>query len=175
MPILKRADPLCYCIYNQTIDNTRASVKLIQSSSVDDMASGCLMGRVRILSRVLTGLYDDELRPFDIKGSQLNLLVVIAKQGPIRRIDIGNLIQLEPSTLTRNLQVMLKNRWVEEVDDGEDARGLPLVATGAGKALLSRVSPAWHRAQRRAHQLLGADGAALVLQVSSSLMNVSSR
>ena len=127
------------------------------------------MGRVRVLSRVLTGLYEEELRPFGIKGSQLNLLVVIAKQGPIRRIDIGNLIQLEPSTLTRNLQIMLKNRWVEEVDDGEDARGLPLVATGTGKALLSRISPAWQRAQRRAHELLGADGAAQVLKVSSSL------
>lgn len=129
------------------------------------------MGRVRVLSRVLTGLYEEELRPFGIKGSQLNLLVVIAKQGPIRRIDIGNLIQLEPSTLTRNLQIMLKNRWVEEVDDGEDARGLPLVATGTGKALLSRISPAWQRAQRRAHELLGADGAALVLKVSGSLMD----
>lgn len=150
-------------------------MKSAQSKSVDQMACSCLMGRVRILSRVLTGLYDEELRPFGIKGSQLNLLVVIAKQGPIRRMDIGNLIQLEPSTLTRNLQVMLKNRWVEEIDDGEDARGLPLVATGAGKALLDRVSPAWHRAQREAQRLLGADGAALVLKVSGSLMDASIR
>lgn len=133
------------------------------------------MGRVRILSRVLTGVYEEELRPFGIKGSQLNLLVVVAKQGPIRRIDIGNLIQLEPSTLTRNLQVMLKNGWVEEVDVGEDARGLPLAATAAGKALLRRVSPAWARAQRKAHQVLGADGAALVLKISSSLMDTSVR
>jgi DNA-binding MarR family transcriptional regulator len=139
------------------------------------MASACLMGRVRILSRVLTGLYDEELRPFGIKGSQLNLLVVIAKQGPIRRIDIGSLIQLEPSTLTRNLQVMLKNRWVEEVDDGQDARGLPLVATAAGKNLLDRVGPAWLRAQQQARRLLGAEGSALVLNVSNGLMDFSNR
>jgi DNA-binding MarR family transcriptional regulator len=137
------------------------------------MAGACLMGRVRILSRVLTGLYDEELRPFGIKGSQLNLLVVIAKQGPIRRIDIGSLIQLEPSTLTRNLQVMLKNRWVEEVDDGQDARGLPLVATTAGKNLLDRVGPAWLRAQQQAHRLLGTEGSALVLNVSNGLMDSS--
>ena len=32
------------------------------------MAGTCLMGRVRILSRVLTGLYDEELRPFGIES-----------------------------------------------------------------------------------------------------------
>lgn len=145
---------------------------MAQKKSAEEMASSCLMGRVRVLSRVLTSLYDDELRPFGIKGSQLNLLVVIATQGPIRRMDIGSLIQLEPSTLTRNLQVMLKNRWVEEVDDGEDARGLPLIATPAGAALLEQLAPAWQKAQREAHRLLGANGTALVLSVSSSLMNV---
>lgn len=140
------------------------------SKHINEMALDCLMGRARMISRVLTGMYDEELRPFGIKGSQLNLLIVIAQQGPIRRTDIGNLIQLEPSTLTRNLQVMQKNRWVEEVDDGEDARGLPLLATADGKALLERVAPAWRRAQRRAHRLLGADGAALMLKISHSLM-----
>jgi len=150
-------------------------MKLTQSNSVDEMACGCLMGRVRTLSRVLTGLYDEELRPFGIKGSQLNLLVVIARQGPVRRIDIGNLIQLEPSTLTRNLQVMLKNPWVEEMDHGQDARGLPLAATPGGKALLDRVAPAWHRAQHKAHRLLGGNGAALVLEVAGSLMDTPPR
>lgn len=139
------------------------------------MASGCLMGHARVLSRVLTGLYDEELRPFGIKASQLNLLVVIAKRGPVRRMDIGKLIQLEPSTLTRNLQVMLKNRWVEELDDGKDARGLPLAATAAGMALLERVAPAWRRAQQQARRILGADGEALVLGRAAALMGVQTR
>jgi DNA-binding MarR family transcriptional regulator len=155
--------------------NPSGGATLVQRASVDEMASACLMGRVRILSRVLTGLYDEELRPFGIKGSQLNLLVVIAKQGPIRRIDIGSLMQLEPSTLTRNLQVMLKNRWVDEVDDGQDARGLPLVATATGRSLLERVGPAWQRAQQQAHRLLGTDGSTLVLKVSNSLMDFPNR
>ena len=140
---------------------------------IDDMASGCLMGRARLLTRVLTGMYDDELRPFGLKATQLNLLVVVAKLGPVRRIEIGRVIHLDPSTLTRNLQVMLSNGWIEEVADDEDGRGLPLQATRRGRALLVEISPAWKRAQSKAEKLLGADGAALLRQLSAGLFGKS--
>jgi len=131
------------------------------------MASGCLMGRARLLTRVLTGMYDDELRPFGLKATQLNLLVVVAQLGPVRRVDIGRLIHLDPSTLTRNLQVMLMNGWIEEVAEGDDGRGLPLQGTKLGKALLKDVAPAWARAQKKAEKLLGADGTAMLRRWSS--------
>lgn len=137
---------------------------------IGEIASECLMGRSRLVTRVLTGLYDEELRPFGVKASQLNLLVVVAQQGPIRRTDIGNMILLDPSTLTRNLQVMLANGWVEEVRDGEDGRGLPLCATERGKALLKDVAPAWRRAQQKARRLLGREGVALLQRISADLM-----
>ncbi len=134
---------------------------------IEDMANGCLMGRARLLTRVLTGLYDDEFRPFGLKATQLNLLVVIAQIGPVRRIEIGRMIHLDPSTLTRNLHVMLSNGWIEEIADDEDGRGLPVQVTQRGKALLEHVSPAWMRAQEKAAKLLGADGAALLRKLSA--------
>lgn len=141
---------------------------------ISEMAGGCLMGRARLLTRVLTGMYDDELRPFGLKATQLNLLVVVAQLGPVRRIEIGRVIQLDPSTLTRNLQVMLNNGWIEEVADDEDRRGLPLQATRRGKELLANVSPAWKRAQSKAEHLLGSDGAALLRKLSSRLFGTTS-
>ena len=71
------------------------------------------------------GIYDHELRPFGLKATQLNLLVAVAKVGPVRRIDIGKRLHLDPSTLTRNLKIMLTNGWIKEIMDGEDGRGLP--------------------------------------------------
>lgn len=142
---------------------------------IDEMAGGCLMGRARLLTRVLTGMYDDELRPFGLKATQLNLLVVVAQLGPVRRIEIGRMIHLDPSTLTRNLQVMLSNGWIEEVADDEDGRGLPLRVTKRGKALLEEVSPAWKRAQGKAEKLLGSDGAALLRRLSSGLFGTTAR
>jgi len=137
---------------------------------IDDMACNCLMGRARLVARVITSIYDEMLLPFDLKASQLNLLVVVAEEGPVRRTDIGRLLHLDRSTLTRNLQVMLNNDWIAEVQDHRDARGLPLIVTRKGAALLTEVAPAWKKAQRRAEALLGEPGVSVLKSVSGSLL-----
>jgi DNA-binding MarR family transcriptional regulator len=120
------------------------------------------MTRWRITNRVLAAVYDDELRPFGLKSSQLSLLVAVTKAGPVRRIDLGRLQSLDPSPLTRNLAVMLKHGWIEEVPDNGDQRGAPLQTTATGRKLLERIAPAWHRAQARAKKMLGSHGLDLV-------------
>jgi DNA-binding MarR family transcriptional regulator len=136
----------------------------------DEMACNCLMGRARLLARVVTGIYEEQLRPFGLKASQLNLLVVVAQAGPVRRSDIGRVIHLDASTLTRNLAVMLTNGWIEEVQDHADGRGLPLQLTKSGQALLAEIAPVWRKAQQRAQEVLGANGTSVLMDVSNGLL-----
>jgi DNA-binding MarR family transcriptional regulator len=128
----------------------------------DQIANECVMMRWRMTNRVLSAIYDEELRPFGLKSSQLSLLVAVTKAGPVRRIELGRLLSLDPSTLTRNLAVMLKHGWIEEVPDDGDQRGAPLQTAATGRKLLERLAPAWHRAQARAKKMLGSSGVGLV-------------
>jgi DNA-binding MarR family transcriptional regulator len=82
----------------------------------------------------------------------------VTKAGPVRRMELGRLLSLDPSTLTRNLAVMLKHGWIEEVPDDGDQRGAPVQTTAMGRKLLERSAPAWHRAQARAKKMLGSTG-----------------
>jgi DNA-binding MarR family transcriptional regulator len=141
---------------------------------IDQIASECLLMRVRKLDRVLTGIYDAELRPFGVKASQINLLVLVAKVGPIRRIEIGKRLCLDPSTLTRNLKIMLTNGWIQEIADGEDGRGLPVQITVRGRDLLNQIGPSWRKAQTRTEKFLGADGATLMRKLAANRMEVPS-
>lgn len=143
---------------------------MLEKRLVDDIACNCLMGRARLLARVVTGIYDEELRPFGLKASQLNLLVVIAQIGPVRRAEIGRVLRFDASTLTRNLQVMLSNRWIEEARDHSDGRGLPLQIAKSGATLLAEIAPAWRQAQRRALALLGEEGSSVLTEVSNRLL-----
>ncbi len=120
------------------------------------------MTRWRTTNRVLATVYDEELRPFGLKSSQHGLLVAVTKAGPVRRIKLGRLLSLDPSTLTRNLAVMLKHRWIEEVPDDGDQRGAPVQTTALGRTLLERSAPAWRRAQARAKKMLGSRGVDLI-------------
>jgi DNA-binding MarR family transcriptional regulator len=118
------------------------------------IAAECLAGRVRILNRLVSNIYDDVLRPYNVRISQMNVLVTIAARDEICATDICRLLQLEKSTLSRDLDRLLENGWVRT--KRVDKRTQYLEATEAGRALIRNLAPDWEVAQARARELLGA-------------------
>ena len=114
----------------------------------DVIARECLVVRLRMLNRVVTNIYDDALRPLDVKASQLNILVVAARLGLARPADVCQRLQLDTSTLSRNVERMRARDWLEVVDD-DDGRAQPFRLTAKGRRLLERAMPAWKKAQAK--------------------------
>src|SRR6266851_4928918 len=127
------------------------------SSSIDTIAGTCIAVRLRLLNRVITNFYDDALRPLGLKVSQLNILVVAAELGLARPAQICEILQLDTSTLSRNVERMRAHGWLEAVP-AEDARAQPFRLTPQGKRLIDKAVPAWEEAQGRAKELLGHEG-----------------
>jgi DNA-binding MarR family transcriptional regulator len=122
----------------------------------DLIARECLVVRLRLLNRVVTNIYDDALRPLGVKASQLNILVVAAKLGLARPADVCKRLQLDTSTLSRNVDRMRAKDWLEVVSD-DDGRAQPFQLTAKGRRLLDRALPAWEEAQAKVKKLIGAD------------------
>ena len=122
-----------------------------------EAVGGCIATHLRLAARVVTKVYDDALRPFGLTVSQMALLAVAADRGAIRQAEVSSRLRLDDSTLSRNLERMRANGWLEEVAEA-DARVHTHRLTEAGQALLERVMPAWRVAQRRANELLGESG-----------------
>lgn len=127
---------------------------------IDAIARECLATRVRRLSRIVTGVYDDALRPLGLTVSQLTLLVAAARMGRALPRDVCGLFDLDASTLSRTLERMRARGWVEAVP-GDDARSQPFRLTSAGRRVLDRAIPAWEGAQRKARALLRKEGTSL--------------
>ena len=72
-------------------------------STIDTIARTCIAVRLRLLNRVVTNLYDDALRPLGLKVSQLNILIVTAQLGLARPAQVCEILQLDASTLSRNV------------------------------------------------------------------------
>jgi DNA-binding MarR family transcriptional regulator len=139
-----------------------------ESRAIDTIARNCLAVRLRLLNRVITNVYDDALRPLGLKVSQLNILVVTGKLALARPAEVCALLQLDTSTLSRNVERMRAKGWLEPVP-GDDARTQPFRLTVKGKMLLERALPAWERAQHKAGELLGMEGVALLNNTASKL------
>src|SRR4051795_12527624 len=131
------------------------------------IAAECLGVRGRTLNRAITSLYDEALRPHGLRVGQLNLLVAVARLGTARPGDLCRLLRMDKSTLSRDVEVLRRNGWLE-VEDGS-GRSRPLRITPTGEALLAQVVPAWQQAQERARTLIGDEGAEAVLAMARKL------
>jgi DNA-binding MarR family transcriptional regulator len=135
---------------------------------IDTIARSCIAVRLRLLNRVVTNLYDDALRPLGLKVSQLNILIVTAKLGLARPARVCDILHLDTSTLSRNIERMRAHGWLETVPD-EDARAQPFRLTAQGRRLIGKAVPAWEEAQRQAAELLGDEGIALLEKAARKL------
>jgi DNA-binding MarR family transcriptional regulator len=142
--------------------------------SIDEIARSCIAVRLRLLNRVVTNLYDDALRSVGLKVSQLNILVVAAKLGLARPAQVSEILHLDTSTLSRNVERM-RVRGLIEVVQGEDARRQPFRLTARGRTVLERAIPAWTKAQGRAKRLLGDEGMAFLEESVRKLRRETSR
>src|SRR5262245_42620602 len=92
-----------------------------QRRAVDVIGPNCIAVRLRLLNRVVTKIYDDELRSLGLKVSQLNVLVLAAKLGLARPAQICSLLRMDTSTLSRGVERMRAKGWLEIVP-GKDGR-----------------------------------------------------
>ncbi len=121
--------------------------------------SSCLATRVRQLSRIVTRVYDDALRSLGITASQFTLLTQLAQQDGITAVEIGFTLDIEKSTLSRNLKRLLAlDLIVMDPPAGRRGRGLHL--TPKGQAVIKDAYPVWKEAQRRALSVMGSDSRA---------------
>src|SRR4029077_4573472 len=138
------------------------------NNSIDTIARTCIAVRLRLLNRVVTSFYDDALRPLSLKVSQLNILIVTARLGIARPAQVCEFLQLDASTLSRNVERMRAHGWLEVVPE-DDARVQPFRLTAPGKRLIEKAVPAWEGAQRQATELLGDEGIALLNRAAKKL------
>jgi DNA-binding MarR family transcriptional regulator len=138
------------------------------TSTIDTIAKTCVAVRLRLLNRVVTSFYDEALRPLGLKVSQLNILIVTAKLGLARPAQVCEILQLDTSTLSRNVKPLQAHGWLEVMPE-EDARAQPFRLTARGKRLIEKAVPAWQEAQRQATELLGDEGIALLDEVAKKV------
>ncbi|HEX6090406.1 MAG TPA: MarR family winged helix-turn-helix transcriptional regulator [Gemmatimonadales bacterium] len=126
------------------------------------MTADCLCFRARRVSRVITRLYDESLRPLGIQATQLTLLNAIAMSGE-RGAMMGRLadvLALDATTLSRNLRPLVALRLVKLARPPGDRRVRLARLTPAGERLVADALPLWTSAHRRVVSMLGPEAAA---------------
>ncbi len=125
----------------------------------------CAFGNLRLMARVAGTLYEEALRPVNLRAGQLNLMWAIVATEPVEMGQLGNATLTDPTTLSRTVENLRKARLVD-VRPGRDGRRKEVRLTALGRARFAAAMPHWEAAQRRiAGMLPVADVRALARRV----------
>jgi len=114
----------------------------------------CMCGNFRRTSRALTQLYETALRPLGLRATQLTILQVLSRAGEVSQGQLGEMLAMDSTSLTRTLAVMRRQRWLAE-RPGKDRRQRRLRLSSSGEAQLNRAMPIWDKVQARLRRKLG--------------------
>jgi len=110
---------------------------------------------------MVSAIYDSALAGAGLKTSQFSVLVAVANRDKARPAELIKLLQMDESTLSRNVERMCARGWLR-LERNEDRRSHLIEVTDKGRALVRKCLPAWQQAQEEVSQRLGADSVAAI-------------
>lgn len=111
-----------------------------------DECRDCVCLAVRTAARRITQGYDAALAGTGLRVTQFSLLVMAHHLGAPSMKRLAQMLNSDPTTITRNVQGLAKRRLLT-LSPGRDLRERKVTLTEKGEAILLRALPNWRAAQ----------------------------
>jgi len=108
----------------------------------------CASFNFRRAARAMTALFDHALNGSGIRSTQFTILTAVAKSQPVSIGKIAEILVMDATTLTRNLNLLRKQGLLTISPRGAMRRRF-LHLTVAGEKALSCAIPFWRKIQQR--------------------------
>ena len=106
----------------------------------------CACANLRSTTRLVTQFYDAILQPSGLQTSQYSLLTRLARFDSITLTQFAQVMVMDRTTLTRNLEPLMRRGLVARVH-GQDQRTRMIQITPQGRELQAATRPLWEQAQ----------------------------
>ena len=117
--------------------------------------SPCVCNTLRMVSRLVTQLYDDCLRPNGLRVTQFSILAAVARLGEASLKQLEDELAIDQTTLTRSLTLLERDGVLERASH-RDGRIKAMRLTSKGRRALEVARPLWAQAQGKVLRELGA-------------------
>ena len=116
--------------------------------------SPCVCNTLRMVSRVVTQLYDDVLRPSGLRVTQFSILASIERTGEANLKQLEDALAIDQTTLTRSLNLLERDGVIDRAPH-PDGRIKAMRLTSKGRRALVAARPLWAKAQGKVLRELG--------------------
>jgi DNA-binding MarR family transcriptional regulator len=128
----------------------------------------CLTFNLQRASRNLVRGFEAAAKESGLTAPQFATLSLLAAYGQVQVTQLADLLGTERTTLTRNLDLLARKGWIEEVA-AEDARLHLWSLTPLGRERLGAAIPVWQKYQAGLVERLSSTDAEALLAILSRL------
>ncbi|MFI5305486.1 MAG: MarR family winged helix-turn-helix transcriptional regulator [Nitrospiria bacterium] len=128
----------------------------------------CIAVRIRLINRLITNEFDRELEKYGITTSQVAILGYLLSIHGGSPSDICKGLQIEKSTVSRNLARLKEKGWIAAAELRSD-RSRKVVVTNEGIQTFERMFPSWEKALNKTKGMLGPSNVKLIHEITKSL------
>ena len=124
-----------------------AATPIIDPNEISPAA--CVANNLRKITRTVVQAYEDALRPSGITISQFSTLGTLNQTGPISMLRLAEAMELDRTTLARNLKPLERDGLVAITPNESDRRAKVIQITQAGGQALEKAAPLWQSVQQQ--------------------------
>jgi DNA-binding MarR family transcriptional regulator len=125
---------------------------------------------LRRTSRALTQIYEDALRPAGLRGTQFTLLQALSLTGEVTQGQLGEILAMDSTTLTRTLNIMNRHGWIAK-RRGKDRREWRMRLSRAGEIQFQHALSYWQKAQTSVRRQLGKELSDNLMKLTQDVTN----
>jgi DNA-binding MarR family transcriptional regulator len=114
----------------------------------------CMCASLRRASRLMSQFYEDAMRPLGMRATQFTILQSLALAGEVTQGQLGQMLGMDSTTLTRTLTIMSREGWIAK-RRGEDRREWRMRLSKKGEAQFKIALPHWQKVQDKLRGQLG--------------------
>ena len=134
------------------------------------LKNSCACLHVRRADRQLSQMYDAYIRPAGIRSTQFAMLKCVAALPDPFISDIGRVLNMDQTTVTRNIEKLEKAGLVATRPHPDDPRKKQVALSTLGEEKIAEVGPLWKAAQQRIVSHMGEEDFDCLLRLLNKLM-----
>lgn len=126
-----------------------------KQNEMDYIIQFCACANLRKAARIVTQAYEKQMQPTGLKVTQYYMLVNISRHKEISISMLGELMLLDQTTITRNVNILKNSGYVSITKDKNDSRTKSISITDIGLAKLEEATPIWLQIQEKVEYGMG--------------------
>ncbi|WP_153732074.1 MarR family winged helix-turn-helix transcriptional regulator [Sporosarcina obsidiansis] len=144
----------------------------LDQNKVEHIIQVCACANLRTVSGSLTQLYNKLLKPTGLKITQYYMLGNIFCYPNISISKLGEIMLLDQTTVTRNLNILKDSAYVKITRAEHDSRTKVVSITDTGLEKLNEAEPIWSQVQNTIEGIFGKEEYSELLRKLENLHKV---